>query len=155
MTFVWIPPEPIGPAITILQTFLAAHGQTAEFDFRSIPVRGTERKKEDDPPLVVVQRYITSDFPFGEGSGRAGVADYSYVMQCYGRKAISGGREASVLAGLVRAAFHNHPPVVIGTVGIHRARIISTGQPLEDPISNEPFISVIVGLYASSLEVAS
>ena len=43
----------------------------------------------------------------------------------------------------------------MGTVGIHGIRVISTGQPLEDPITAEPYVPVIIGLYASSLEAAS
>lgn len=155
MTFIPIPPEPIGNLITITRDFIEANGVSPEFDFSDVPIRGSEKQKGDVPPYIIVAHNAISDFPFGDGSGRMGVADYTFGVRCYGRKAISGVREATRLAALVRAALHNHPPVVMGTVAIHRIRVLSVGAPLTDPIEDTPFVPMSVGLYASSLEAAS
>jgi hypothetical protein len=150
-----IPPEPMGKLITMTQDILTMHGVLAEFDFSDAPVRGGEKHKGDEPPMIVVDQNSISDFPFGEGTGRLGVADYTFTMRCYGRKAISGEREALRLAGLVRAGLHNHPPVVMGTVGIYRIRVLSSGQPLRDPDEDTPFVPVSIGLYAATVAAAS
>lgn len=153
-----IPPEPIGKMISILQDFLAANGDLSmdgSLDFTDAVVRGTEKEKGDEPPMAIITRNAVSDFPFGAGSGRMGVADYLFIVRCYGRKKITGEREAARLAGLVRAAFHNHLPVVMGTVAMHRIRVLSTGAPLRDPDEDTPFVPVSIGLYASAVAAAS
>lgn len=150
-----IPPEPLGKLITMTQDILADHGVLAEFDFTDAPVRGGEKHKGDVPPMIIVDQNSISDFPFGAGSGRLGVADYTFTMRCYGRKAISGEREAGRLAGLVRAGFHNHLPVVMGTVGIYRIRVLSVGPPLTDPDEETPFVPLSIGLYAATVAAAS
>ena len=155
MSEIPVPPEPIGKVITLVQDFLAIDGQVPEFDLRDAVVRGTDPEKGDEPPLVIVSRNAISDFPFGAGSGRMGLADYTYTVRCYGEKEIWGERQAAKLAGLVRAALHNHLPVVMGTVGIHRIRVLSTGSPLRDPEMDWPFVPLSVGLYASAVAAAS
>lgn len=153
-----VPPDVVGKTITLIQQILADHGDRRGFgsiDFSGATVRGDEGKKGDDPPMVIVSTPLVSDIPFGLGSGRTGLADYILTARLYGRKVITGSREATVLASVVRAGLHNHPPVVMGTVGIHRIRIISTGQVLRDPDTDEPFVPMTIGLYASSLEAAS
>lgn len=150
-----IPPEPLGKLITLTQDILADHGSLAEFDFTDSPVRGGEKHAGDEPPMVIIDVNSASDFPFGIGSGRLGLADYVFTMRCYGRKAISGEREALRLAGVVRAGLHNHPPVVMGTVGIYRIRVLSVGAPLRDQIEETPFVPLSIGLYAATVAAAS
>lgn len=153
-----LPPDPLGKVIIIVQEFLADNGDLTDsgsLDFTEAVVRGTEIEKGDAPPYVLIGRMPVSEFPFGAGSGRMGVADHTFSVRCYGRKKISGEREAARLAGLVRAVLHNHLPVVMGTVAIHRIRVPSTGAPLRDPDLDFPYVPMTVGLYASSLEVAS
>ncbi len=153
-----VPPDIVGKVITLIRAILTAHGDRraqGSLDFRAVAVRGDEKDKGDETPYVIVNQPIISDFPFGDGSGRIGVADYVVTVRLYGRKMISGAREAGALASLVRAGLQNHPPAVMGTAGIHRVRIISTGATLTDPDTDEPYVPMIVGLYASSLEGAS
>jgi len=153
-----LPPDPIGKVIILVREFLDDRGDLTDsgsLDFSEAPVRGTEKDKGDEPPFVVIDRNTISDFPFGAGSGRMGIADFVFTVRCYGRKVVSGEREASRLAGLVRAALHNHAPVVMGTVAIHRIRVLGTGAPLRDPVEDIPYVPISVGLYASSLEAAS
>lgn len=150
--------DPLPKAIIIVRDFLEANGDlTSEgsLDFSATTIRGTESKDTDEPPLIISTRGPISDFPFGPGSGRVGLADHTISARCYGRKKVSGEREATRLAGLVRRALHNHPPVVMGTVAIHRIRVLSTGTPLRDPDLEWPFVPMNIGLYAAALAVPS
>lgn len=152
------PPETVGKAITILSTWLAAYGQMDEFDFRSAVVRGDEKEGGDNPdrpPFAIIAQQSVSDFPFGDGSGRVGLADYTLAVRCYGERKKTGARQARAFARQVRQAFHNRPPEILATVGLHRTRVISTGPVLSDPVEDIPYVPVIIGLYASSLEAAS
>lgn len=158
MSEIPIPPDPEGKVIILIEAFLASEGDLTDsgsLDFTDVKVRGEEKVQGDEPPFIIITRSAISDFPFGAGTGRLGVADHTFTVRCYGRKKVSGEREAARLAGLVRAALHNHPPVVMGNIGIHRIRVLSTGAPLTDPVEQIPYVPVSVGLYASALAVAS
>lgn len=153
-----LPPDPIGKVITLIQEFLADRGDLTDsgsLDFTEAPVRGTEKEEGDVPPYIIIDRNSISDFPFGAGSGRMGVADHIFTVRVYGRKRVTGEREAARLAGLVRAALHNHAPTVMGSVAIYRIRVLSTGGPLRDPDEQTPYVPMTIGLYAASLEAAS
>ena len=153
-----LPPDPIGKLIIIVRDFLEDHGDLTDsgsLDFSEAVVRGTQKEEGDEPPMVIIGRNTISDFPFGAGSGRMGIADHLFIARCFGRKLVSGEREAARLAGLVRAALHNHAPTVMGNVAIYRIRVLSTGAPLRDPDEDTPFVPVSIGLYAASLEAAS
>jgi hypothetical protein len=150
--------DPIGKVIILMREFLEANGDLTDsgsLDFTDTVIRGTEKEKDDEPPFIVVDRGPVSDFPFGEGSGRMGLADHSFIVRVYGRKRVSGEREAARLANLIRQALHNHPPIVMGNVAIHRIRVLSTGPPLTDPVEDIPYVPMNIGLYASALAVAS
>lgn len=150
--------DPLGKVIIIVREFLAANGDLTDsgsLDFTDTTIRGTESEAGDSPPYIVIARGAVSEFPFGAGTGRMGLADHTLTVRCYGRKMVSGEREAARLAGLVRRALHNHPSVVMGNVAIHRIRVLSTGAPLRDPIEDIPYVPMSVGLYASALAVAS
>lgn len=153
-----LPPDPLGKLIILVQEYIEDFGDLTDsgsLDFTDAPVRGTESEKDDQPPMIIIARGPVSDFPFGQGSGRMGLADHTFLVRCYGRKKVSGEREAARLAGLVRAAVHNHPPTVMAAVGIYRIRVLGTGAPLRDPVEQWPFVPMNIGLYAASLEVAS
>lgn len=153
-----VPPDPLGKLIILVRDFLDDRGDLTDsgsLDFTDVPVRGTEKEDGDEPPFIILARAPISDFPFGAGSGRLGLADHTFIARCYGRKEMSGEREAARLAGLVRLALHNHPPTVMGTVAIYRIRVLGTGQPLRDPVEDIPYVPMTIGLYAASLEAAS
>lgn len=158
MTDLPLPPDPLGKVIIIVEDYLADHGDltsSGSLDFTDTKVRGTEKEEGDAAPFVIISRNAISDFPFGAGSGRMGLADHTFTVRCYGRKRVSGEREAARLAGLVRAALHNHAPTVMGTVAIHRIRVLGTGAPLRDPIEDLPYVPISIGLYAGAVAQAS
>lgn len=146
--------DPLGKLIVILRTFLAANGDLrsdGSLDFRATEIRGTELEEGDEPPCIILGRGPISDYPFGPGTGRVGLADHTISARCYGRSVVSGEREAARLAGLVRQAFHNYGPDHTGNVAIFKMRVLSTGTPLRDPDTKWPFVPMNIGLYAAAL----
>jgi hypothetical protein len=153
-----LPPDPLGKVIILIREFIAERGDLTDsgsLDFTDVVIRDAESEKGDEPPYVLIGRMPISPFPFGAGSGRMGVADHTFSVRCYGRLKASGEREAAKLSGLVFAALHNRRGLVMGSVAIHRIRVLSTGPVLRDPVMKFPYVPMTVGLYASSLEVAS
>lgn len=140
-------PDPTGPVITFLRDNPAVAAICGS------RVRG-DPQKDDSPPLIAVNDYGASTVAGGANSRQTGLYFPRVVCLCYVPRGKTARVQAKQLALTVAAALDGvsleYNVGSSGRAAVARMVVESIGTLLEGPDTQDPYVPVIVSLFAGT-----